>query len=147
MAMDQINLLLADDDLDDNTFFKDALAELPVNAILETVIDGVELMHYLTTKNSLPDVLFLDLNMPRKNGFECLTEIRNHDKLKALPVIIFSTSFNPEVVDSLYESGAHYYIRKPGDFRKLRNVIHKAILITSEKKSARPARAQFVIQD
>jgi len=146
MTASPIRLLLADDDLDDSTFFRDALADLPVMAHLETVYDGVELMHYLS-KNSLPDLLFLDLNMPRKNGFECLAEIKSEDGLKELPVIIFSTSFNPEVVDSLYDGGAHFYIRKPGDFSKLRAIIHKAIRLGSEKNFRRPGREGFVLQD
>src|SRR6187551_1938729 len=106
----QHNLLLADDDIDDCAFFKDALEELPVSATPLTVNDGVQLMNLLSAKSdNLPDILFLDLNMPRKSGFECLSEIKSIDKLKDLPVIIFSTSLGTEVVDLLYQKGAHYY--------------------------------------
>src|SRR4051812_1809722 len=108
------HLLLADDDNDDCIFFKEALEELPVNASLKIVKDGVELMQSLNEVNGkLPDVLFLDLNMPRKTGYECLDEIKLNHKLKNLPVIIFSTSFDHDVVDALYKKGAHYYVRKP----------------------------------
>src|SRR6476659_2508685 len=94
------NLLLADDDIDDCTFFEDALKELPISATLSTVNDGAQLMNFLSMESdNPPDVLFLDLNMPRKSGFECLSEIKSIDKLKDLPVIIFSTSLNMEVVD------------------------------------------------
>ena len=141
------NLLLADDDIDDCIFFKDALEELPLSATLSTVNDGVQLMNYLSAKsNDLPDVLFLDLNMPRKSGFECLSEIKLIDKLKALPVIIFSTSLNLEVVNLLFQKGAHYYICKPGDYDKLKKVILDAILLTSKNKLTQPTRDNFILE-
>jgi CheY-like chemotaxis protein len=141
------NLLLADDDTDDCIFFKEVLEELGVDTTLTVVNDGVELMRLLSKKtDSLPDVLFLDLNMPRKNGFECLLEIKLDDKLKHLPVVIFSTSLDMQVVNLLYEKGAHYYIRKPGEFSKLKKVIHEALTITSQTKSAQPAKEKFILQ-
>jgi CheY-like chemotaxis protein len=118
------NLLLADDDIDDCIFFEDALNELHVSATLSTVNDGVQLISYLFAKtNSLPDVIFLDLNMPKKSGFECLAEIKKNDILMSIPVIIFSTSLDLNVVDKLYQMGAHRYIRKPAGYDKLKKVI------------------------
>lgn len=142
------NLLLADDDEDDCAFFKDALDDLPISAILTTVNDGVELMEFLLEKSfkNLPDILFLDLNMPRKNGYECLQEMKLINELKNLPVIIFSTSLDNNVVDSLYEKGAIHYIRKPGDFSKLKKVIFEALTVTSQNNFKQPARANFILQ-
>jgi len=141
------NLLLADDDIDDCIFFEDALKELPISATLSTVNNGIQLMNYLLAKSDdLPDVLFLDLNMPRKNGIECLTEIKLNDTLKDLPVIIFSTSFNLEVVDLFYQKGAHYYIRKPGEYEKLRKIILEAVTLTSQNKLTQPTRDKFILE-
>jgi CheY-like chemotaxis protein len=141
------HLLLADDDIDDCTFFKDALEELPLATTLSTVNDGVQLMNYLSANlHDLPDVLFLDLNMPRKSGFECLSEIKLIDQLKTLPVIIFSTSLNLEVVNVLYQKGAHHYICKPGEYDKLKKVILDAILLTSQSKLSQPTRDNFILQ-
>ena len=141
------DLLLADDDIDDCIFFEDALKELPISATLSTVNNGIQLMNYLLAKSdNLPDVLFLDLNMPRKNGIECLTEIKLNDTLKDLPVIIFSTSFNMEVVDLFYQKGAHYYIRKPGEYEKLRKIILEAVTLTSQDKLTRPTRDKFILE-
>ncbi len=82
----QLNILLADDDTDDCVFFKRALKELAIPISLTTVHDGEQLMDFLANKtNELPHVLFLDLNMPRKNGFECLSEIKSNEKLSQLP--------------------------------------------------------------
>ena len=140
------HLLLADDDIDDCVFFKDALEDLPIPATLTTVHDGVQLMNFLSsTSDHLPSALFLDMNMPRKSGFECLSEIKRIDKLKKLPVIIFSTSFNSEVVDLLYEKGAHYYIRKPGEYKDLKKIILEVITLTSGSDLPQPARDKFIL--
>ena len=83
------NLLLADDDEDDRIFFNEALQELPIDTSLNTVNDGQQLMNLLTSiSTTLPDIIFLDLNMPLKTGYECLKEIKLNEKLKCLPVII-----------------------------------------------------------
>ncbi|MEP6806691.1 MAG: response regulator [Flavobacterium sp.] len=145
MNRQNYNLLLADDDEDDCAFFKEALDEIVVPADLVTVNDGVELMKFLAV-NTLPDILFLDLNMPRKNGHECLTEIKQKEELKDLPVIIFSTSLDNEIVDKMYEKGATYYIRKPGDFSKLKKVIENALITASKNNFKQPARAEFILQ-
>jgi len=141
------HLLLADDDPDDCIFFKEALEELPLSSTLSTVKDGAELMQWLVAeRENFPDLLFLDLNMPRKNGLECLSEIKLLKNLTNLPVIIFTTSFDPAIVDSLYEKGAHYYVRKPAEFSKLKNVIHKAISLASKTGKKQPAKENFVLR-
>jgi CheY-like chemotaxis protein len=123
-----LTLVLADDDTDDCIFFKEALDELTYTTHLVTVNDGVALMRLLSERDeSLPKAIYLDLNMPLKTGFECLAEIRQTDKLKHVPVIIFSTSFNPDVVKTLRENGATHYIRKPADFSDLKSVISRSL--------------------
>src|ERR1035437_11098897 len=141
-----LNILLADDDIDDFIFFKEALEELKLSTHLTVAHDGEQLMQLLTDKTSkLPDVLFLDLNMPRKNGFECLSEIKGNEKLKQLPVIIFSTSFEEEVVNSLYKNGAQYYIQKPPVFAQFKKVIQQTITLIAQKNIPQPARENFVL--
>lgn len=141
------NLLLADDDSDDCLFFKEALDGLPLDAKLTTVHDGIELMDYLTAnEHNLPDALFLDLNMPRKSGFECLSEIRSNETFRHLPIIILTTSLDMDVVNGLYVNGAHYYIRKPGEFSTLKNVIFKAVSLTKNQNLNQPAKDQFILQ-
>lgn len=141
------NLLLADDDTDDCIFFKEALQELPVTSTLHTVHDGVELMQLLTTQEtSLPDVLFLDLNMPRKTGIECLSEIKKIEKLKDLPIVIYSTSCHTDTVEMLYSIGANYYIRKAAEFSNLKKTIHEVLILIMQKNIFKPAKDTFVIQ-
>src|SRR6187551_2672130 len=89
-----LNILLADDDIDDRFFFEKALTEIPIATQLKTVGNGEELMEYLEKNpTNLPDILFLDLSMPRKTGFECLIEIREDKLFEKLYVVMFTTSF------------------------------------------------------
>ena len=147
MKAKELNILLADDDADDCFFFEKALREISITTRLTTVPDGERLMDYLS-KNSgqLPDVLFLDLNMPRKSGFECLTEILENSKLKELPVVMFSTSYTLDpnyeqsMIDVLYKLGAWDYIRKPGDFAKLKQLIHQSLIKLTERETLKGKR-------
>lgn len=147
MTRTPLNLLLADDDEDDCLFFKEALEDLAVESSLTTVNNGEQLMRELNSRTErLPDIIFLDLNMPRKPGFECLREIKQDEKLKSLKVIVYSTSLETDVVDLLYENGAQHYIRKPGDFTLLKKVISKAIKIAGTGNPTKPPKEKFIIQ-
>lgn len=146
MNPDQFHILLADDDLDDCFFFEEALEEFPLSIRLSIVQNGEKLMQQLHNKSeNLPDLLFLDLNMPLKNGFECLGEIKQNDKLKHLPVIIISTSFVNDVVNLLYKKGAQFYIRKPAEFSQLKQAIHQVISKTVKQTISQPTKEEFVL--
>ena len=133
MKLQELKILLADDDADDCLFFKEAVTSfIPANNF-SAVHDGEQLMQRLGNEtDKLPDVLFLDLNMPRKNGFECLTEIKQNKKLKNLPVIIFSTSNSHDSMNILFKTGADVYIRKPSNFDQLVKVIKHALPMAYE---------------
>lgn len=141
------NILLADDDKEDCLFFKEALEELPIPTSLTIVHDGEQLMQMLAKVTiELPHVLFLDLNMPRKNGFSCLEEIKCDFRLKDLPVIIFSTPCEQELADQLYDYGAYLYICKPTDFTKLKIVIHHALLRLVIVDAPKRAKENFMLK-
>jgi CheY-like chemotaxis protein len=146
MKTGNIHILLADDDKDDRFLFREALSELPFHTQLETVHDGEQLMNYLhENQGHLPDVLFLDLNMPKKNGFECLTEIKTTDGLMELPVVMFSTSYprdahyESDIIKTLRSIGANEYLRKPAGFAELKQAIH-SILAKLEESIADKAK-------
>lgn len=148
VLLDTRYILLADDDKDDNILFKDVLEELLLSTHLATVHNGEQLMKMLNEeKEPLPDILFLDLNMPRKNGFECLSEIKRTEKLKRLPVIIFSTSYESEIVNQLYKNGVQYYIRKPNDFAQFKKVIYQALTLTVQADISQPPWEKFVLPE
>ncbi len=133
MILKGINIVLADDDIDDCVFFKKALEEILESSHLTIVNDGEKLMKYLNENtDNLPLVLFLDINMPRKNGIECLAEIRQNKKFKGISVVMFSTTNSGDTINLLFRSGAHVYIHKPSDFAQLKQVIHHAIPLAAE---------------
>jgi CheY-like chemotaxis protein len=130
MHTDYIHIILADDDEDDILFFTDAFDELKINTKVNTFKDGEELMNYLNTdKAVMPNVLFLDLNMPKKTGIECLTEIKANNKMSGIAIAIYSTSASEEDIEKTFVLGANIYIKKPGDFKKLKKVLSEVVSI------------------
>lgn len=139
-----INLLLADDDKDDRLFFDIALREVGIPVRLHTVTDGEKLMTFLSIHIfDLPDVVFLDLNMPRKTGLECLLEIKQDSRLCVMPVVVYSTCVREDIADSLYHMGAHYYIQKT-DIPGLQNILSVLLRRLISKKLSRPDRTRFM---
>ncbi len=142
----KLNIILAEDDLDDRLLFEEAIEELPVSVQLDTFNNGDELMEWLIKKNNkLPDVLFLDLNMHRKNGFATLADIKRNKKLQDIPVIIFSTSTNNEMIKQVFKNAAHYYIRKPVHFWELKQLIYKSLKLISDKETSLPGKENFML--
>lgn len=128
MENDALHILLADDDADDRMFFKDAMAEIKLKTIVSFVNDGLQLMNYLHQPDiRLPNVLFLDLNMPIKNGMECLKEIRSEKRLRELAIVIYSTSGTEQDIENALVHGANIYIKKPNDFSKLKGTLAQVI--------------------
>jgi CheY-like chemotaxis protein len=135
------NILLADDDPDDCIFFKKALERLPIFINLNIVRDGEKLMEYLLeNQDDLPDVLFLDLSMPKKNGFECLTEIKQHPKLKNIQVVMFTTAYPRDtdyennLIKLLLKIGASDFISKSPSIEQLGKDIQRSLALAQEIK-------------
>lgn len=128
MDNEPIKILLADDDENDRLTFKEALEELKIKTTYHALNDGVQLMDYLLNLDSpLPALLFLDLNMPRKSGLECLQEIRNIERFKNVIIVIYSTSSHKKDVEATFLNGANVYIKKPNDFNTLIQTLDKVV--------------------
>ncbi len=128
MQTQTIQVLLADDDENDCLLFQDAFKEIKLKTEVQIVNDGIALMKHLTKPGvSLPHVLFLDLNMPRKSGLECLKEIKTFDNLKDIAIAIYSTSASEEDIEETFVNGANIYINKPNNFNALKKVLQEAI--------------------
>lgn len=125
--LSKIKIFLAEDDEDDCFIFKEALDQLKIATTLKLFENGELLMNYLIDAEELPQMVFMDINMPRKDGFTCITEMKQHEKLKALPVIILSTSCEKTMINRFYKSGALFYICKPIEFSEFKNLINTAI--------------------
>lgn len=122
------HILLADDDESDRLLFLEAFEELNVKTRIHTVNNGIDLMAYLSLNSgALPDFLFLDLNMPRKNGIECLQEIRSNRKFDAMVIAIYSTSATDSDMEETFINDANVYIIKPNEFPLLKQALSKAI--------------------
>ncbi len=141
------NIFIADDDTDDVESFEDALKSLSLPTQLTVVNDGAELLTTLNDKvPPAPDAIFLDLNMPRKTGFECLTEIRKDPKLKDIPVVILSTSDNINAIETTYSLGANYYICKPRSFELLKKAISTILDFDYSKLAQQPPKENYFLK-
>jgi CheY-like chemotaxis protein len=119
-----LQIFLADDDEDDRTFFSEAIEDIKMKNKLKLFNDGRDLMEYLYDEDAiLPHILFLDLNMPYKNGLDCLKEIRANDRFRDISIAIYSTSSSDEDIENTFIEGANIYIKKPNDFSELKKVI------------------------
>jgi CheY-like chemotaxis protein len=138
------NIYLVEDNPFDAKFFTTALETIKMPVSLQHFEDGVELMNNLHD-HALPDIIFLDINMPRKDGYECLLEIRASEKLNSVIVIIFSTSDNPTDIMRMYKAGANLYICKPYSYFLWKDVIEDAIVRTTNDKE-QPALEKFLLK-
>ncbi len=141
-----IHILLADDDEDDRLFFTEAFEEIKIKTIVNTVIDGVELIKYLLLPDvTLPHVLFLDLNMPRKGGLDCLIEIKSDNRFKDIAVAIYSTSASNEDIEETFIKGANVYIKKPSDFNSLKKILSEVITINWQHHTSSLNKDNFLL--
>ena len=118
-------ILLVEDDKDDQEFFVEALSQISNTSLFGIANDGVEALQQLNELKSLPDMIFMDINMPRMNGIECLKEIAKSSRAKNIPVIMLSTSTdNIELVRQL---GGRAFLEKPCMYGMLRSHIEQMI--------------------
>jgi DNA-binding response OmpR family regulator len=114
-------VLLIDDDRDDAEIFSDALAEAEITSELDYFDDGAKAMETLLNKATLPDIIFLDINMPSVSGWECLREIKKLAALQHIPIVMYSTSNLQSEGISAADIGAAAFLTKPDNFRDLKN--------------------------
>jgi len=125
-----MTVLIADDDADDRMFLEQAMRQNGYTQAINFVEDGEQLMEYLRQQGRYneqnapwPNLLILDLNMPRKNGFQALSEIKDDPKLRRLPVVVMTTSSTDEDVIKTYNLGVNSFVTKPFNFNRLVEMI------------------------
>ncbi|MBS7256005.1 response regulator [Flavobacterium branchiicola] len=147
MQKNALYILLADDDEDDRLFFKDAFEEIKIQTNVNFVHDGMQLMDHLNDpENKLPDILFLDLNMPKKTGKECLIEIKKSERLKDIIIAIYSTSSSEEDIEDTFIQGANIYIKKPSDFNTLKKLINEVVTVNWHYHTSGLNRDNFLLR-
>lgn len=131
------NIFLAEDDTDDQFLFTDALLEIDASIRCQIASNGKETLEQLKKLTVLPDVIFLDLNMPYMNGFECLSKLKNDVRLSTLPVVIFTTSQNPSDVEATHQLGANVFLSKPAKFADLKAKLQRILTLDFHSKDMR----------
>lgn len=125
-----ITVFLVDDDVDDREMFAEAVADLDIQVHLICAEDGLALFSKLMELNAvLPDLIFLDLNMPNMNGKECLDKIRKSEQFQHIPVVIYSTSSSVNDVEDTFSKGANLYVRKPFSYQELKTITKSVLTI------------------
>jgi CheY-like chemotaxis protein len=130
MKANLISVLLVEDDPGDVLLIREAFSEQKVGNILSVVSDGMQAIEYVRGEGDFaererPDLILLDLNLPRKSGTEVLAEIKADPELATIPVIVLTTSEAEEDVLHSYQAHANAYITKPVDFDRFRQIVHK----------------------
>lgn len=122
--MKPITFFLADDDPDDVDLFADVLRDVDPAITLHTAGDGEETLAKLRSESeALPDLIFLDLNMPRMGGKECLRELKGDPQLQPVPVIMYTTSSQSRDIEEAMQNGAVCFITKPSSLKELRHIL------------------------
>lgn len=115
----KISILMVDDDPDDCEIAMEELLKHPQVSQVNMVSDGVEMFNYLKREESSPDLILLDLQMPRMDGRQALEKLKSNPRLKNIPTVVFTTSQAEEDIERCYSLGANTYIQKPRSYVKL----------------------------
>ncbi len=146
MNHSSINILIASGDPNDASQLTEALKNILPSCQPIFTTDGIAALRYIKT-NAPPDIVFLDLNMPFKNGINCLKDIYNLNLLPGIPIIIYSTSNNIKDIDEAYKHNAAFYIIKPPSFKVLREIIQRALTILVKPSTRRVDKVNFVLSE
>ena len=147
MNTKRLNIFLADDDSDDRDFFEIAAQVVSADIEVSLFANGQLLCDYLERESAtVPDILFLDINMPLKNGFQCLQAIRSSDKLNDLCIIMYSTSSNQTDINKSYELGASGFVQKPFNFNDLKGLLQRVCDTDWKNPSVKVDQLNFVLK-
>lgn len=139
-------IFLADDDQYDCEIFEEALQEFHLNYAIVIFKTGRALLQHLAdNKNQLPDLLFLDLNMPEMTGVECLKELRAEVRLQRISIAIYTTSKRNEDIESTLEAGANIFITKTNNFNGLVKILKHVIDINWQYHSSMLNRNTYLL--
>lgn len=139
-------VLVAEDDADDVETLTEAIRHHIPSAIIDITTNGVQCIRYLQTSPA-PSLVFLDINMPQKNGMECLEWICNQPSLAHVPVVMFTTSHSYKDVDTCYDHGALYYIVKPFRHDVLNKMLTPVFEALTGGETAKRSKSSFLLMD
>jgi CheY-like chemotaxis protein len=145
--MDKTNkikdVLLAEDDPDDVLIFELAIKELPFPLVLRLAENGD--MLFVMINQMIPDIIFLDINMPCKDGVTCIKEIRKNESLHHVPVIMYTSLKSVEYINQCYENGANFFLIKANSIHELAEKLEKIFSVDWKSYMYYPPKNQFVM--
>lgn len=136
-------VLVAEDDHDDFELFANVITDLSLKVILTRAENGDILMKIM--HENMPDILFLDILMPCRDGKHCLQEIRTYRKFDNLPIIVYTSLQDLETIEFCYRNGTNLFVYKPHSYSELVEVIEKIFTINWKKVNYYPTRDNFVL--
>ena len=136
-------VLLADDDDDDFELFEEAIRDLNVNVKLSRAENGDILLKLLDA--DIPDILFLDILMPKCDGRDCLQDIRRQRKFDQLPIIVYTSMSDFDSIEFCYRHGSNFYVLKPASYTELVQVLESIFAVNWKKMLYFPPRDSYVI--
>lgn len=139
-----LHVLLAEDEAEEKDFFIQGLKRLGLSYQISWAKDDKELFELLETEPNI-DLAIIDLDMPGKNGKECLKEIKAHEKYKSIPVIVMTVSKNTPDINEVFEHGAHYYAIKPYSQRNYIETLRQIFTIDWKMPQPIPEKRHFII--
>lgn len=143
---DRLKVILVDDDPDDRMLFEEAFSELRIESALFLFQNGLELLNHLySPEAAVPDLIFLDLNMPIMGGMETLENIKQSEKYSKVPIAIYSTSSHESDIEDTLARGANIYITKPADYHKLKKTLDEVLKIQWQYSTSHLKLENFVM--
>lgn len=141
-----IHILLVDDNPNEHFFFKHALTQVSRPIRFDALEGGIELLEYIRDdQKPQPDIIFLDINMPLKNGKECLSALRADRRFDGVPIVMYSTSDAQRDIDDTYDLGADLYVRKPNGMEALRAMISSVIFLYDKNELKQAGKEKFLL--
>lgn len=137
------DVLIAEDDLDDYYFFEEAIKEITISIGLRHAKDGQMLFEKLN--EAIPDLLFLDIEMPCKNGVSCLLEIRKDPKYNQMPVVMFTAHNSQSYIKNTYQNGANFFLIKPASIQSLVEKLRNIFSMQWDKQLYFPSLNDYVL--
>lgn len=122
-----LDILLVEDDIDDVDLLKDALQENNVHYQMEVIMEGDKVFNYLQTLDTLPEIIVMDLNLPKTGGKEILQEIKSFYPLTQIPIVVLTTSSSKEDIDFCTRMGISKFITKPATIDGWNATIHSIV--------------------
>jgi CheY-like chemotaxis protein len=145
MTISSLKILLADDSSEEHFLFNHAIRHIDPSIVVSAAKNGKDLLEILAKPDAaIPDLIFLDLNMPLLSGKASLAEIRKNKKLEKLPIVIYSTSDDKNDIEETHKLGANLYIRKPQDFEELIRLITGVLKLYSDHGLSGTSREEYV---